>query len=68
MKNQEEGEEEIKDIVGRKYLENLCSLYTGGEDDNCWIVRQSCVDPGQGKHNEAGVAKFLIFGVATKLC
>ena len=48
--------------------ENLSSLNTGGEDDNGWVVRQSGVDPGQEEHDKAGVAKFLILGVATKLC
>ena len=67
MEDEEEGEEKIKNIVSREHLKDLSSLNTGGEDYNGWVVRQSGVDPGQGEHDKAGVAKFLILGVPTKL-
>ena len=67
VEDEEEGEEEVEDIVCREHLEDLPSLKAGREYDNGGEVGQPGVDPGEGEHHKGGVTDLLVLGVPGQL-
>ena len=63
VEDEEEGEEEVEDILGREHLKYLLSLNACGEYDNGWVVGQPGVDPGEGEHHKGGVTDLLVLGI-----
>ena len=67
VEDEEEGEEEVEDILGREHLKYLLSLNACGEYDNGGVVGQPSVDPGEGEHHKGGVTDLLVLGVPGQL-
>ena len=67
VKDEEEGEEEVEDIIGREHLKYLPSLNACREYDNGGVVGKPGVDPGEGEHHKGGVTDLLVLGVPGQL-
>ena len=67
VEDEEEGEEEVEDIIGREHLEYLPGLKASREYDDGGEVGQPGVDPGEGEHHKGGVTDLLVLGVPGQL-
>ena len=75
VKNKEDAEETVEDVVDRKHLDkldmenivltkisdliDLSSLYSGGVDDPCGEDTNTCVGPGEQENNKGDFATHL---------